>query len=159
MHTTFPECQAFTPDEIRARFHQRLCSWRRRSTFGKTTHELQKKKTETSIHWQNVQLYIFSFAFGFVSLYMGDDAKISPSNVFRGFNSFAYATVASLATCSLLVSFIMKHLDNVIKCFCAALSMLCVALIDSAMKNEAVPMRILLVIVLMVIALEQYNVS
>ena len=90
---------------------------------------------------------------------MDDDANISPSNVFRGFNNFAYATVISLATCGLLVSFILKHLDNVIKCFCTAFSMLCVALIDSAMKNEAVPMRILLAIVLTGIALEQYNVS
>ena len=113
--------------------------------------------TETSIHWQNIQLYIFGFVFGLVSLYMDDDANISPSNIFRGFNSFAYATVISLATCGLLVSFILKHLDNVIKCFCTALSILCVALIDSAMKNEAVPMRILLAIALTGIALEQYN--
>ena len=115
--------------------------------------------TETSIHWQNIQLYIFGFAFGLVSLYMDDAANISPSNVFRGFNSFAYATVISLATCGLLVSFILKHLDNVIKCFCTAFSVLCVALIDSAMKNEAVPMRILLAIALTGIALEQYNLS
>ena len=113
--------------------------------------------TETSIHWQNTQLYIFGFAFGLMSLYMDDDENISPSNMFHGFNSFAYATVASLATCGLLVSFILKHLDNVIKCFCTAWSMLCVALIDSAMKNEVVPMRILLAIVLTAIALEQYN--
>lgn len=119
----------------------------------------KKTSTETSIHWQNIQLYIFGFAFGLVSLYMDDDANISPSNVFRGFNSFAYATVISLATCGLLVSFILKHLDNVIKCFCTAFSVLCVALIDSAMKNEAVPMRILLAIALTGIALEQYNLS
>ena len=104
---------------------------------------------------QNVQLYIFGFAFGLVSLYMDDDANISPSNVFRGFNSFAYATVISLATCGLLVSFILKHLDNVIKCFCTAFSVLCVALIDSAMKNEAVPMHTLLAMVLTGIALER----
>jgi len=115
--------------------------------------------TETSIHCQNIQLYSFGFAFGLISLFMDDDENISPSNMFRGFNGFAYATVASLATCGLLVSFILKHLDNVIKCFCTALSMLCVALMDSAMKNEAVPMRILLAIVLTGIALEQYNSS
>ena len=113
--------------------------------------------TENSIHWQNIQLYIFGFAFGLISLYMADDENISLSNIFRGFNSFAYATVASLATCGLLVSFILKYLDNVIKCFCTALSMLCVALIDSAMKNEVVPLRISLAIVLTGIALEQYS--
>ena len=112
--------------------------------------------TETSIHWKNIQLYVFGFAFGLISLCI-DDENISPSNVFHGFNGFAYATIMSLATCGLLVSFILKHLDNVIKCFCTALSMLCVALIDSAMKSEPLPMRTLLAITLTGIALEQYN--
>ena len=121
---------------------------------GKTQKTSARK--EISIHWQNTQLYTFGFAFGLVSLRM-DDGNISLSSVFRGFNGFAHATIVSLATCGLLVSFILKHLDNIIKCFCTALSMLCVALIDAAMKNEAVPMRILLAIVLTGIALEQYN--
>ena len=112
---------------------------------GKTQKTSARK--EISIHWQNTQLYTFGFAFGLVSLRM-DDGNISLSSVFRGFNGFAHATIVSLATCGLLVSFILKHLDNIIKCFCTALSMLCVALIDAAMKNEAVPMRILLAIVL-----------
>ena len=72
---------------------------------------------------------------------------------------FAQRSRAQTQLAGLVVSFILKHLDNVIKCFCTAFSVLCVALIDSAMKNEAVPMRIMLAIVLTVIALEQYNVS
>ena len=80
-------------------------------------------------------------------------------NLFDAFNSFAYATVASLAICGLLVSFILKHLDNVAKCFCTALSMLCVALLDSAMKHEMIPLRVILGIVLTGLALEQYNLS
>ena len=105
--------------------------------------------------------HFFTFWFRVRSLITIHDAaaNISPSNVFRGFNSFAYATVIPLATCGLLVSCILKHLDNFIKCFCSAFSMLCVALIDSAMKNEAVPMHMLLAIVLTGIALEQYNSS
>ena len=114
--------------------------------------------TETSIHWPNIQLYIFGFVFGLISLYWHDQ-DISTSSMFRGFNIFAYATVLSLATCGLLISFILKHLDNVIKCFCTALSMLCVALIDSTIKHETVPMHILLAIVLISLALEQYSCS
>ena len=66
---------------------------------------ITKKKatdTEPSIHWQNIQLYVFGFVFGVVSLRM-DHANSSPSDVFDGFNRFAYATVVSLATCGLLV--------------------------------------------------------
>jgi UDP-sugar transporter A1/2/3 len=56
-----------------------------------------------------------------------------------------------------LVSFILKYLDNVAKCFCAAVSMLCVAVLDSALRREAIPLRILLGVTLTGLALEQYN--
>ena len=118
----------------------------------------ETSSTETSIHWQNIQLYIFGLVFGLISLYM-DDGNVSPASAFRGFNCFAFATVVSLATCGLLVSFILKHLDNIVKCFCTAFTMLCVAIIDSTMKNETVPLRILLAIALTGIALEQYSSS
>jgi len=39
------------------------------------------------------------------------------------------------------------------------LSVLCVALLDSTMKHEGVPMRVTLGIVLTGVALEQYNLS
>ena len=120
----------------------------------------QKKANKVSIHWQNMQLYVFGLVFGLVSLRLdARSGRLVYSDLFHGFNAFAYATVATLAICGLLVSFILKYLDNVAKCFCAALSMLCVALLDSAIKHEAIPMRMVLGILLTALALEQYNLS
>jgi UDP-sugar transporter A1/2/3 len=113
---------------------------------------------QDSIHWQNMQLYVFGLMFGVVSLHMdANSASLLAQNPFHGFNAFGYATVGTLAICGLLVSFILKYLDNVAKCFCAALSMLCVALLDSAMKHEAIPLRVILGIFLTGLALEQYH--
>ena len=67
--------------------------------------------------------------------------------------------VATLAICGLLVSFILEYLENITKCFCAALSMLCVALLDSAMKHEMIPLRVVLGIILTGLRLEQYSLS
>ena len=128
---------------------------------GKGIEQHRQIGKQGSIHWQNMQLYSFGLMFGVVSLRM--DAKRSASspdqNLFDGFNAFAYLTVATLAICGLLVSFILKYLDNVAKCFCAALSMLCVALLDSAMKHEMIPLCVALGMVLTGLALEQYNLS
>ena len=127
---------------------------------GICTKQEKESRSGDSIHWQNMQLYVFGFMFGLISIQM--DAKGEASrdrSAFDGFNPFAYATVATLAMCGLLVSFILKYLDNVAKCFCAALSMLCVALLDSAMKHELVPLRVWLGIVLTGLALEQYTLS
>ena len=124
----------------------------------KGTEQQKSNGAEDSIHWKNIQLYLFGMIFGLVSLRM--DAKSeSLENLFDGFNGFAYATVATLAICGLLVSFILKYLNNVAKCFCAALSMLCVALLDSAMKHEMIPLRVVLGMLLTGLALEQYSLS
>ena len=88
-----------------------------------------------------MQLYVFSVLYGVVTLRIDANQPSLPGeNPFHGFNSFAYATVATLT----IVSFILKYLDNVAKCFCAALSMLCVALLDSTMNHEAIPMHMTL---------------
>ena len=114
---------------------------------------------DVSIHWQNVQLYVFGVIFGLISLRSNSSGAILSSNLFDGFNACAYATVGTLAVCGLLVSFILKYLDNVAKCFCSAISMLCVAVLDAAMSRAGIPLRILLGAVLTAIALEQYTLS
>ena len=81
------------------------------------------------------------------------------NGIFAGFNTFAYATVATLTICGLLVSFILKYIDNVAKCFVAALSMICIAFIDATLKQEALSLQLVLGILLTCIALEQYNFS
>ena len=127
---------------------------------GEGTEQQKSNRREDSIHWKNMQLYLFGMIFGLVSLHMdAKSASLPRRTPFDGFNAFAYATVATLAICGLLVSFILKYLDNVAKCFCAALSMLCVALLDSAMKREMIPLRVVLGMILTGLALEQYSLS
>lgn len=117
------------------------------------------ERGNVSIHWQNVQLYAYGLLFGAISLHTDMGSTPSGRNLFYGFNAYAYATVTSLAVCGLLVSFILKYLDNVAKCFCAAVTMLCVAILDSAMKHEMISLGVGLGIILTGLALEQYNLS
>ena len=57
----------------------------------------------------------------------------------------------------LSVSFVLKYIDNIAKCFVAAVSMLCVALLHTSMRGELVPIRLIVSIVLIFFALERYN--
>lgn len=111
-----------------------------------------------SIHWQNVQLYSFGFVFGAVSLHASSavNEQIAGVNPFVGFNAFAYATVASLTVSGLLVSFILKYMDNIAKCFATGFGMLSVILLDGAMKHEPVPLQVILGMIITGMALEQY---
>jgi len=109
---------------------------------------------EESIHWQNMQLYFFGLLFGFASL-----TKTSASSFFEGFNAWAYATIISLALGGLLVSFILKYLDNIAKCFVAALAIVLVAVVHGTSNSELPQPNLVIGIILTCMALEQYNLS
>ena len=109
-----------------------------------------------SIHWQNMQLFFFGVVFGIVSSISKSNTA---GNIFEGFNSWAYAAVASLTAAGLLVSFILKYLDNFAKCFVSALSILVVAVVHAGLQNQSLPLQVVLGIALTCMALEQYNLS
>ena len=108
-----------------------------------------------SIHFQNCQLYFFGVCFGFLSLLTRTSSGMS--DPFDGFNIAAYATIAVLAVCGLVVSFILKYLDNIAKCFVGALSMISVGLLHAATSSHSVPHHLSIGIVLTSIAIEQFN--
>lgn len=137
------------------------------SSVGGVTSEFLLKKTwneqgahrhENSIHWNNVQLYFFGAIFGVLALKLSASGSLL-SEASRGFNRSAYATVCAMVVSGLLVSFILKHLDNIAKSFVMAMSMLVVALLDGLMNGGIIPIHIFLGIVLTCLALEQYSYS
>ena len=125
------------------------------STGGVLTEKLLKGESD-SIHRQNIQLYFFGASFGWLA-FVVKTTDASSNGVFAGFNSAAYAMIVSQTMLGLSVSFVLKYIDNIAKCFVAAVSMLCVALIQSSMHGEMIPLRLIVSIVLIFLALEQYN--
>lgn len=127
--------------------------------FGEKLLKGQENGGNDNIHWQNIQLYMFGIIYGLISLFFRahalDDAYKGP---FSGFNIYAYLVIISLSTCGLLISFILKYLDNIAKCFVSALSMIVVAIYQSIHRAEFVSIHCIMGILLTCIALEQYNI-
>ena len=104
-----------------------------------------------------MQLYFFGILFGLFSL-LREGVKTS-LGVYHGFNSAACAAVASLAICGLLVSFILKYLNNIAKCFINAFSLILVAVFQAAGNRTWISLNVLLGIALTSLAVEQYMLS
>lgn len=79
--------------------------------------------------------------------------------MFKGFNAFARATILWFMASGLLVSFVFKYMDNFVKCFVAAVSMLCVALFDAWTNDEKPSLQLFFGITLTCLAVEQYYFS
>lgn len=112
---------------------------------------------EDSIHWQNMQLYFFGLLYGLVmSLAFPGEAG---SGFFSGFNVWAYACVAAFALGGIIVSFILKYMDNFAKCFVAALAIISVSVVQSIIQHELPQLKVVIGMTLTCMALEQYNLN
>ena len=78
-------------------------------------------------------------------------------SIFFGFNKWAHATVMTASIAGLLVSFILKYIDNFAKCFVAVISIICVALWQAALQHEDLKLTVVIGIVLTCMALEQFH--
>ena len=132
------------------------------SMGGVLTETLLKRNIDVrasdSIHWQNIQLYFFGVLFGLLSFLAGNSDPLS-DGIFAGFNLAAYSMIMAQAMLGISVSFVLKYIDNIVKCFVAAVSMLCVAIMDTAMRGEIASLQLGVGVVLTFLALEQYSVS
>ena len=108
-----------------------------------------------SIHWQNMQLYFWGVICGAIPIvWKGEALK---NGLFTGFNFYAWVSLVVLSFGGLAVSFILKYLDNIYKCFVSALSMLVVAIIHVCIEHETMPLRIIISIALVSLAMELYT--
>ncbi|KAK9862083.1 hypothetical protein WJX84_000410, partial [Apatococcus fuscideae] len=79
------------------------------------------KRNSDSLYWQNMQLYSFGIVLNGMGLIIGDIRSIAghsslwPRHLFRGYNGVTFLLVANLAFSGLLVSWIMKYADSIVK--------------------------------------------
>ena len=109
-----------------------------------------------SIFWKNVQLYFFGIIFGYLA-FAEQATDNATDSMFEGLNLAACGMIISQTLMGLSVSFVLKYIDNIAKCFVAVFSMLCVAFLHTSAQGEVVPLRLVLSIIIIFFALEQYN--
>merc|ERR1712023_545141 len=87
------------------------------------------KKNDDSLYWQNIQLYSFGILFNAVKLCI-DDYNLEYRQgiwfykLFEDYNLPTYLVVANLAFTGLLVSWIMKFADSIVKVYSTSMAML-----------------------------------
>ncbi|KAK9101096.1 hypothetical protein Scep_024526 [Stephania cephalantha] len=91
--------------------------------------EYLMKKNNDSLYWQNVQLYTFGAIFNMARLLL-DDFRGGFENgpwwqrLLNGYGLTTWMVVLNLGSTGLLVSWLMKYADNIVKALCASHNML-----------------------------------
>ncbi|KAH6789276.1 Nucleotide-sugar transporter family protein [Perilla frutescens var. frutescens] len=91
--------------------------------------EFLMKKNNDSLYWQNIQLYTFGAIFNMAKLVM-DDFRSGFENgpwwqrLFNGYTMTTWMVVLNLGSTGLLVSWLMKYADNIVKVYSTSMAML-----------------------------------
>lgn len=87
------------------------------------------KRNNDSLYWQNIQLYTFGVLFNGLGLAVSElmsDSRTTPwpMALVKGYSPVTYLVVANLAFTGLLVSWIMKFADSIMKVYATSMAML-----------------------------------
>lgn len=114
--------------------------------------EFLMKKNDDSLYWQNCQLYSFGVLFNAIALSV-DDANKGFVNgfwfhtIFDGYSVLTWCVVLNLAFTGLLVSWIQKFADTIVKVYSTSMAMLVTMLISAWLFGMQPNIQLLLGIV------------
>eukprot|EP00899_Mesostigma_viride_P017924 jgi/Mesvir1/26132/Mv06846-RA.1 len=120
------------------------------------------KKNNDSIYWQNIQLYSFGIVFNLLHLIINDPWRyLSPSfwtnfHIFDGYNGWTFAVLANFSLTGLLVSWIMKFADNIVKAYSISMEMLSTMLFSYLLFGTHPTPQLLVAICIVAISIQLY---
>lgn len=88
------------------------------------------KKNNDTLYWQNMLLYGFGCLFNFLNLAHSKAASGGGLDILRGYGPITWLVVANLAFSGLLVSWVMKFADSIVKVYATSLAMLLTTLVS-----------------------------
>ncbi|CAL9030323.1 unnamed protein product [Prunus brigantina] len=123
--------------------------------------EFLMKKNNDSLYWQNVQLYTFGVIFNIARL-LFDDFRGGFENgpwwqrLFNGYNLTTWLVVLNLGSTGLLVSWLMKYADNIVKVYSTSMAMLLTMVLSVYLFTFKPTLQLFLGIIICMMSLHMY---
>ncbi|XP_054779681.1 CMP-sialic acid transporter 1 [Prosopis cineraria] len=123
--------------------------------------EFLMKKNNDSLYWQNVQLYTFGAIFNMARLLL-DDFRGGFENgpwwqrIFNGYTITTWMVVLNLGSTGLLVSWLMKYADNIVKVYSTSMAMLLTMILSIFLFNFKPTLQLFLGIIICMMSLHMY---
>ncbi|XP_010266434.1 PREDICTED: CMP-sialic acid transporter 1-like isoform X1 [Nelumbo nucifera] len=123
--------------------------------------EFLMKKNNDSLYWQNVQLYTFGAIFNMARLLLDDfrgGFEKGPwwQRLLDGYSITTWLVVLNLGSTGLLVSWLMKYADNIVKVYSTSMAMLLTMILSVYLFNFKPTLQLFLGIIICMISLHMY---
>ncbi|KAL3815110.1 hypothetical protein ACJIZ3_016378 [Penstemon smallii] len=123
--------------------------------------EFLMKKNNDSLYWQNIQLYTFGAIFNLAKLVLDDfrsgfEKGAWWQRLFNGYSITTWMVVLNLGSTGLLVSWLMKYADNIVKVYSTSMAMLLTMLLSVFLFNFKPTLQLFLGIFVCIMSLHMY---
>ncbi|KAM1636970.1 hypothetical protein ACFX1X_015081 [Malus domestica] len=123
--------------------------------------EFLMKKNNDSLYWQNVQLYTFGVIFNVARLGLDDfrgEFENGPwwQRLFNGYSLTTCLVVLNLGSTGLLVSWLMKYADNIVKVYSTSMAMLLTMVLSVYLFTFKPTLQLFLGIIICMMSLHMY---
>ncbi|XP_028056757.1 CMP-sialic acid transporter 1-like isoform X2 [Camellia sinensis] len=123
--------------------------------------EFLMKKNNDSLYWQNVQLYTFGAIFNMARLLLDDfrgGFHRGPwwQRLFNGYSITTWMVVLNLGSTGLLVSWLMKYADNIVKVYSTSMAMLLTMVLSTLLFTFRPTLQLFLGIIICMMSLHLY---
>ncbi|XP_010261488.1 PREDICTED: CMP-sialic acid transporter 1 [Nelumbo nucifera] len=123
--------------------------------------EFLMKKNNDSLYWQNIQLYTFGAIFNMARLLLDDfrgGFEKGPwwQRLFDGYSVTTWMVVLNLGSSGLLVSWLMKYADNIVKVYSTSMAMLLTMVLSVYLFNFKPTLQLFLGIIICMMSLHMY---
>ncbi|XP_028794738.1 CMP-sialic acid transporter 1-like isoform X4 [Neltuma alba] len=123
--------------------------------------EYLMKKNNDNFYWQNIQLYTFGAIFNMARLLLDDfrgGFEKGPwwQRIFNGYTITTWMVVLNLGSTGLLVSWLMKYADNIVKVYSTSMAMLLTMTVSIFLFNFKPTLQLFLGIIICMMSLHMY---
>lgn len=123
--------------------------------------EFLMKKNNDTLYWQNVQLYTFGVIFNMARLLFDDfrgEFENGPwwQRIFKGYSVTTWLVVLNLGSTGLLVSWLMKYADNIVKVYSTSMAMLLTMVLSVYLFTFKPTLQLFLGIIICMMSLHMY---
>nr|XP_023891058.1 CMP-sialic acid transporter 1-like isoform X2 [Quercus suber] len=131
------------------------------SAFAGIYTEFLMKKNDDTLYWQNVQLYTFGAIFNMARLLLDDfrnEFEKGPwwQRLFNGYSFTTWLVVLNLGSTGLLVSWLMKYADNIVKVYSTSMAMPLTTVLSLFLFDFRPTLQLFLGIVVCMMSLHMY---
>ena len=121
------------------------------------------KMNDDNLYWQNLQLYSFGVVFNAARLLVDDintgfsnGFTLLPHTLLRGYDAVTWMVVCNLAFTGLLVSWIMKYADTIVKVYSTSMAMMVTMVLSVFLFDIAPNLQLVLGIITASMSLQLY---